>query len=196
MCRCPCRSLGGGSLHALQPLVSHRARLSDRLSGLICRTTRFRAAQVSGLVAGLVGSRRGWSCIGAGCRACWFALGLVADRGFRSGLVAAPGGELVLNIPLVQLGLQASPNCTPARGTNGIFSIIRSLVGAVQSPAGVSRSGLGIAFWAGFAAPGFRRSFFRSLSRSILSPPRHPPPVPISPSFVRWAIVRARAPRF
>ena len=69
------------------------------------------ALSAAGLVFG-----RGWLPgllvrVGAGC---WS--GLVA------GLVAAPRGELVLNIPLVQLGLQASPNCTPTRGTNGIFS--------------------------------------------------------------------------
>ena len=100
MCRCPCRSLGGGSLHALQPLVSHRARLSGRLSGLICRSTRFRAGRESGLAAGLVAR------VGAG-RASRLVAGLVArvgagrESGQVAGLVSAPWGELILNVRLV-----------------------------------------------------------------------------------------------
>lgn len=84
MCRCPCRSLGGGSLHALQPLVSHRARLSDRLSGLICRTTRFRADRESGLAAGLV-ARVGAFRVSGLVPGWLLASGLVVSRGRMPG---------------------------------------------------------------------------------------------------------------
>ena len=77
-------SVGGCSLHSLRPLVGRRCRLSGRLSGLVCRSTRFRAGRKSGRVAGLVarvgagrdrGRLPGWLLasglvvIGEGCRA-------------------------------------------------------------------------------------------------------------------------------
>ena len=93
-------SVGSCSLHSLRPLVGRRCRLSGRLSGLVCRSTRCRADRVSGLVAGLVGSRRG-------CRVSGLVAGLVGSRrgcrvsGLAAGLVSAPWGELLLNVRLV-----------------------------------------------------------------------------------------------
>ena len=73
-------SVGGCSLHSLRPLVGRRCRLSGRLSGLVCRSTRCRAGRESGLAAGLVAR------VGAGRES-----GLVPGWLLASGLVVSRG---------------------------------------------------------------------------------------------------------